>query len=64
MNVSKERACDGKRPYSKRSKVKRMLDGRITSGSDNARDDKVRLTYYKCPYCKYFHVGHRARKAG
>lgn len=62
MYISKERSCDGKRPYSKRSKAKRMMDSLIAKGVDNRKYEDVRLAYYKCPYCKSFHVGHKPKR--
>lgn len=51
MNLDREHACDGKRPYRTRASATAAMRTRTARGHK-------RLNTYKCPWCGRHHIGH------
>lgn len=51
MNLSRERACGGKRRHRTRAAATTAVRSLRSLGAR-------RLTPYRCPHCPYWHVGH------
>lgn len=56
MNTTKERSCDGKKPYRTRRLAMFGLQHL------NRFKDGERLQVYKCHFGEHFHVGHKKSK--
>jgi hypothetical protein len=52
--------CVGKRGYTNKAAAKRFLRRSIKLHADFTRDD---LNIYRCPHCRYFHIGHKPGRA-
>lgn len=51
MNLSRERACDGKRAHRTRARARRALRKLTDQGVK-------RIAVYACPHARHWHVGH------
>lgn len=57
-----ERQCDGKRPFRTKGFAKRMaLVLTSGSGAEDRRSPR-KATTYRCPWCGFWHVGHKPSK--
>jgi hypothetical protein len=51
MNLTRERACSGKKPHRTRGAATAAMRAHIAAGAK-------RLNVYCCPHCARWHVGH------
>lgn len=51
MNLSRERACDGKKPHRTRAAATAAMRTQTARGAK-------RLNVYACPFGRHYHVGH------
>lgn len=58
MNVTKERSCDGKKPYRNRKSAMKALNHLQRYKKED------RLNVYRCLYGLHYHVGHKRAKEG
>lgn len=49
--------CEGKRTYTHAGAKRAVRD--IMSGRGGPQKDRVKLDYYHCPHCRWYHVGHK-----
>lgn len=58
--VTYSSACQGKVGFISRKEAKVLL--RTAQRSDRPAPNAGRLMVYSCPYCAFFHIGHRPTK--
>lgn len=52
MNLSRERACDGKKAHRTRAQATAAMRKQLARGAR-------RLAVYACPHARHWHVGHQ-----